>query len=205
MSVQFVVDYRSIYTYLANSRIKTLGSEINYLVVDILSVMKTVNNQPSPMCPFKAKYSLTDATRWANRYQIPLSPNKALFEAMRLGRMDDTLLSRAAIAAQRLGIFDRVNDILFAAVWAGSDDLSTQAARTAFGARHEIPRDLWDVADSPEVLNQLTLNNRQAVSNGVFGVPTFFVGSEMFFGNDRMDLAAEELVRQGFIPASRSH
>jgi 2-hydroxychromene-2-carboxylate isomerase len=74
VQVQFFLDYRSIYAYLANSQVRTLDATIDYQLVDILALMKEVNNQPSPMCPAKLKYSRIDAMRWARLYGIPLSP-----------------------------------------------------------------------------------------------------------------------------------
>ena len=42
----------------------------------------------------------------------------------------------------------------------------------------------------------LAANTQHAVERGAFGVPTFFVGSEMYFGKDRLRDVEEELARQ---------
>jgi 2-hydroxychromene-2-carboxylate isomerase len=193
VQVQFVLDYRSIYSYLANTQIKTLGAAVTYEPVDIVAVMKEVNNQPSPMCPPKARYSQIDAMRWARRYNVALAPNTALLSAVRQGHLKNALLSRAGLAAQQMGIFEQVNDALFSAVWAGSEDLATEEGRSLFGASRGIPGRLWDVAESPDIVAQLTANNERAVENGVFGAPTFFVDQEMFFGNDRLVFVKDKL------------
>lgn len=193
MHVQFVLDYRSIYSYLANSQIKTLGVPIDYDLVDIVAVMKRVNNQPSPLCPPKLRYSQIDAGRWAQRYELPLGPNKALLNAMKEGHLPNALLSRAGLAAQQMGIFEKVNEALFNLVWTGMDDLATHEARAQFAADHDIPATLWEVADSAQVVAQLSANNERAIADGVFGVPTFFVGQEMFFGNDRLSFVKDKL------------
>jgi 2-hydroxychromene-2-carboxylate isomerase len=44
-----------------------------------------------------------------------------------------------------------------------------------------------------EVKDRLRQNTDRAVERGVFGAPTFFVGSEMFWGNDRFDFVEEAL------------
>ena len=186
MQVQFVLDYRSPYAYLANTQIASIGAQINYEPIDILSVMKKVNNQPSPMCPPKAKYARLDATRWAKHYGVPFSPNGALLDALRQGQVRHDLFSRAGIAGQQLGIFERLNDALFGAVWAGSDDLTSAEARSQFAVRHALPPGLWELAESAAVEDKLTANNECAAARGVFGVPTFFINEEMFFGNDRL-------------------
>lgn len=42
--------------------------------------------------------------------------------------------------------------------------------------------------------DELKANTNEAIARGVFGAPTFFVGEEMFFGNDRFDFIREALV-----------
>ena len=44
----------------------------------------------------------------------------------------------------------------------------------------------------PEVKAELVANTEAAVERGVFGIPTFFVGDEMFFGKDRLGQVEEE-------------
>jgi 2-hydroxychromene-2-carboxylate isomerase len=193
MQVQFVLDYRSPYAYLANTQLASMGAELSYEPLDIVSVMKKVNNQPSPMCPPKAKYAKLDATRWAKHYGVPFSPNGALFDALRQGHVRNDLFSRAAIAGQQLGVFGQMNDALFGAVWAGSDDLASADGRSQFAVRHALPPELWELAESAEVEEKLTANNERAVARGVFGVPTFFVNDEMFFGNDRLSFVKASL------------
>jgi 2-hydroxychromene-2-carboxylate isomerase len=193
MHVQFILDYRSPYAYLANTQVKALGVDIDYQPIDILAVMKQVNNQPSPACPPKAKYAAADALRWAKYYGVPYSPNRTLLEGLRQGHLPNTLLSRAGIAAQQMGIFERVNDALFGAVWAGSDDLVTKAGRSRFLAHRAIPQELWNLAESADVEERLVASSNCAVQRGVFGVPTFFVDSEMFFGNDRLTFVRTHL------------
>jgi 2-hydroxychromene-2-carboxylate isomerase len=193
MQIQFILDYRSPYAYLANTQIASLGAEIDYEPVDILAVMKKVNNQPSPMCPPKAKYAVLDAVRWAKHYGVPFSPNRALLDALRQGHVKNDLLSRAAIAGQKLGVFPQLNDALFGAVWAGADDLATAEGQSQFAASRALPPELWDVACSAKVEAKLAGNGEQAVARGVFGVPTFFIDGEMFFGNDRLDFIKARL------------
>jgi 2-hydroxychromene-2-carboxylate isomerase len=187
MRVRFVLDYRSPYAYLANTQLDRLATPVEYEPIDILWVMQQVNNQPSPMCPPKAKYARLDAMRWAQKYGVAFSPNRSLLEAMRLGEFRNDLLSCAGIAAQTLQVFEQANNALFEAVWSGSSDLTSAEGRLQFLSSRNLPRDLWDVAESAEIREMLALNSRRAVEDGVFGVPTFFVDDEIFFGNDRLE------------------
>jgi len=194
VTLQFVLDYRSPYSYLANSQLRRWTERIEYRPVDLVDLMKRVNNQLSPLCPPKARYALMDAKRWAMARGVPFSPNQAFFQAMRKGAIDGALLSRVAVAAQSTGVFGKVNDALFEAVWADRADLISPEGRSAFLERLDVGGvDLWQLALADNVTEQLSSHNDEAVSRGVFGVPTIFVGEEMFFGNDRMELVRTRL------------
>jgi 2-hydroxychromene-2-carboxylate isomerase len=52
---------------------------------------------------------------------------------------------------------------------------------------------LLTATQDPEVKGRLIANTEAAVARGVFGIPTFFVGDEMFFGKDRLGQVEEAL------------
>ncbi len=188
MDIEFVYDYRSPYAYLANTQLGTLGAGIVYEPVNILAVMKAVNNQPSPLCPPKARYAGIDAARWAKHYGVAFSPNRALLQAMAASQFDGTLLSRAALAAQQLGVFANAHKALFEAVWASDADLVSVDGRKAFfTGRGVAAHEVWRLALDASIAELLANADRKAVERGVFGVPTFVVGGELFFGNDRLN------------------
>lgn len=195
MNLQSVFDYRSPYAYLANTRLPSLDHPVEYLPINILTVMKQVNNQPSPACPPKLRYSGIDATRWARLYQAPFAPNSALLQAMGEGRFDGALLVRLAIAAQQNGVFETLHPALFEALWASTTDLTTPDSRETFLQTLNLDPSLWHLADTPQIQAQLATNNALAIERGVFGVPTFFCDDEMFFGNDRLDFVRASITQ----------
>jgi 2-hydroxychromene-2-carboxylate isomerase len=199
MLLEFISDYRSPYSYLANTKLKTLGMRIEHKPLDIVAVMKLVNNQPSPTCPPKARYAGLDAARWAKLYGARFSPNLPLLGAMGAGKFDGSLLSRAALVAQEIGMFDRVNDAIFEAVWAGDEDLVTDQGRSAFLRTRDISiDDLWQLASAPKIVELQVQQAKEAADRGVFGAPTFFVDDEMFFGNDRLGFVVARLQGKSF-------
>ena len=56
------------------------------------------------------------------------------------------------------------------------------------------PSEVLALSNSPEVKEQLKQTTEEAVSRGVFGAPTCFVASEMFFGQDRLDWVEKALL-----------
>jgi 2-hydroxychromene-2-carboxylate isomerase len=71
-----------------------------------------------------------------------------------------------------------------------------QVLRAAFASSGiDIDR-LIARAQQDDVKQQLLQNTNDAVARGVFGSPTFFVGSEMFFGKDQLRDVEESIVEQ---------
>lgn len=193
-TVEFYYDYPSPYTYLAHKQMKTLGAPVTYKPMHILGVMKLVGNQPSPACPPKGRYAGIDAARWAKRLGIPMTMNAGFWEALLSGKLDSTLLTKGAMAAQDIGVADAYNDAIFDAVWREPRDLVTAEARQAVLADAGIGQaGVWEAAATPELQKRLEAETRAAADRGVFGTPTFFVGDEIFFGNDRLDFVREAL------------
>ncbi|WP_366519061.1 DsbA family protein [Natronocella acetinitrilica] len=67
---------------------------------------------------------------------------------------------------------------------------TTTAMLTALG----LPaREIIETAESPSNKEHLRQQTDEALARGIFGAPTFFVGDEMFWGNDRLDDAMDRL------------
>ena len=85
--VLFYFDYVSPYAYLANTQLQKLDLEVVYRPIAILEVMEMVHNQPSPKCPAKLQYAMTDTARWASRYAVPLEMNLEWWNAVSDGSL----------------------------------------------------------------------------------------------------------------------
>ncbi|RJF89069.1 2-hydroxychromene-2-carboxylate isomerase [Oleomonas cavernae] len=194
MSVEFVFDYQSPYAYLASTQLAGLGVPIDYTPIAIVKVMKAVNNRPSPECPPKARYAGLDARRWAELYGVPFGMNQQFRGAAYGGGFEVEALMRGALVAGDEGVIAAYNAVVFGAIWGqGADIVTAEGRRQAFhGTGIDIDA-LWDKAADPAIAARLEGNNARAVDRGVFGVPTFFVGEEMFFGNDRLDFVRRRI------------
>src|ERR1700719_2064094 len=106
MRLEYVFDYPSPYAYLASTRLKTLGIDAEHTPIDILTVMKAVNNQPTPACPPKARYTAMDAARWAALYGVPLEINWALRRRRGMAASSGTCSRGGALVARDLGLME---------------------------------------------------------------------------------------------------
>lgn len=202
--VEFYYDYISPYGYLVNTQLPNSGLPIEYRPISILEVMALVGNQPSPKCPPKMAYAMDDTQRWAKRYGVPLEVNGDWWNAVMGGTLSMNLFSGGALVTQRSGGFGAYHKAVWEAIWGRPRDVVTSAGRVALLDELGLPgRQIWEEAASPEIVKELDAGNQRAATRGVFGVPTFFVGNEMFFGNDRLDFVRERVEDgKSFAPGS---
>jgi 2-hydroxychromene-2-carboxylate isomerase len=186
--VEFFYDYVSIYSYLADSQLENLsGAEIVYRPMFLGGVMEATGNRPPGTVEAKRNYMLTDIERWAKRYSLPLKMNP-LFPQNTLKAL------RLALVAQHQGVFDRVHQPLFEAMWVYEKDLSNEDVLAEIAAKPALS--LAAIEDQA-IKDELKANTEEAVARGVFGAPTFFVGEQMFFGNDRFEFIEKEIRNRG--------
>ena len=95
---------------------------------------------------------------------------------------------------RRPEVFEHYLATMYGAMWEDAANLGDPAvlAATLAGAGFDADAFATLVAD-PEVKARLAATTEEAVARGVFGAPTFFVGEEMFFGQDRLDFVAQAL------------
>ena len=189
--LEFFYDYVSAYSYVANSQVRNIkGVEVHYRPMLLGAVMQASGNSPPGLVPAKGAYMNKDLARWAERYVIPFKFN-SIFPQSTLSAL------RLAIAAQRRGVFDDVHQKLFDAMFVHDLDLSNQEVLVQILSDAELNVDeLTGDLSSQSIKDELRANTEEAVQRGAFGAPTFFVGDQMFFGNDRMDFIREALARQ---------
>jgi 2-hydroxychromene-2-carboxylate isomerase len=190
-TVDFYYSIGSRYSYLAATQIDALqratGCHVEWHPLNSVRLISQLESSLFEGKPVSTQYEWTyrelDAQRWANLYGIPyLEPR---------GRVDfdSELLAQACTAAKRLGKIEKYSRSLFAAMFedalAKIDDRECTIRAEACG----IDAVEFQVAlRSPETLTQLDLTIDRAVLTGVFGVPTFIVDGEIFWGNDRLVL-----------------
>jgi 2-hydroxychromene-2-carboxylate isomerase len=188
-AVDFYFDFRSPYSYLANTQLRPIGVEPRYRPMDVLAVMQQVGNTPTTvMCAAKGRYARSDLQRWASRYDVPFQRPKDP------KAIDARRLLRAVLKAIDCGLGSHVVDAIFSARWGRGEPLATSddLGRVLAIARVD-PGAIVSGIDEDDLDRRLTEASRAAGELGVFGAPTFTVGGEMFFGNDRLDFLREYL------------
>jgi 2-hydroxychromene-2-carboxylate isomerase len=193
--IEFLFDYGSPFSYLASLQIAGFAKNNDVVVVytPILlgAVLKATGNSSPMTVPAKGRYMATELKRWSVRYNVPFKPNPYPF-------ISNTLrLMRVAVAAQKLGFFPLSHRAVYHAVWAAAQDLGDEVVLRRVLDQAGVPAPkLIAAAEDQDVKEKLRQNTDGAVERGVFGAPTFFVGNEMFWGNDRFEFVEEALRKQ---------
>lgn len=185
-TLEFFYDYVSTYSYLANSQVKKIDAEVVYRPMFLGAVMKATGNSPPKNVPAKGEYLKDDVARWVERYSLPYRMNP-IFPQNTVNAL------RLAIVAQRERCFDAVHQALFDAMWVRGMDLSDSACLAEIAAGAGMPASALEDLGSDAIKDELRQNTDEAISRGAFGAPTFYVGDEMFFGNDRFEFIGEAL------------
>jgi len=193
---QFLFDFGSPNAFLSHEAIpaieKRAGIKFEYVPVLLGGIFKATNNQ-SPAVTLagvknKPAFMQLETERFVRRFNVKPYVWNPFFPVNTLNLM------RAAIAAQAEGVFEKYVEAAFHHMWVEPkkmDDLEIAAkALTASGLDGTK---LLTRAQEPELKARLVENTQSAVERGVFGSPTFFVGSEMFFGKEQLR-DVEELV-----------
>ena len=134
-------------------------------------------------------YRLMELERWRRRLDLPLNLHPRHFP------VDETLAAGIVIAhGRRGGDVGRLSQAMMRAVWAEERDLAEPATLRAIAAEQELDGEaLLEAATVPAVQAEYQANTEAAIGAGVFGVPTFVIGEELFWGQDRLDFLAEAL------------
>ena len=194
--VQFYFDTVSPFSYLAwhqiHKRITEVSDiEIEYRPVSLIRILKEHNIIPPISISAKKKYNQQDLMRFAKKYGILVkTPPKMPFLSFYSLKF---FLAIEMVQQQKI-FMDRVMKGIWLEQKDGANSTVIQEMAQEVGL--DIKK-LTQKAISIETKKKLDQNNTQAVEKGVFGVPSFTVKEELFFGNDRIDFVMEALSSMG--------
>lgn len=194
-SFEFLFDFGGPNSYLAHKMLPDLcaqtGAEVVYTPILLGGLFKLTNNQAPLMryaeTPAKRNYEMLEFDRFVKAHAIPFRMNPRF-------PINSLHLMRGAVAAQHLGCFMPYVEAVMAAMWeTGAHMGDADIARATLDAAGLDSAAILAKADDPEVKAELVANTEKAAERGAFGVPTFFVGDDMFWGKERLGQVADAL------------
>ena len=191
-TVEFYYDFGSPTVYLAATQLPdiaaSVGAAIDWRPMLLGGVFKSTGNQSPVVVPAKAAYMNNDLKRFAKRYGVPFRFNPHF-------PINTLALMRGAVAYQDdVVVSSTYRDAIFMAIWVEARNLNEpDVIGQVLSDAGLDPAELMNRIGQQTVKDQLIANTEEAVNRGVFGAPTFFVGEQMFFGQDRLDFVIEAL------------
>ena len=191
-TVEFFYDFGSPTVYLAATQLPAIaasvGATIDWRPMLLGGVFKSTGNQSPVVVPAKAAYMNNDLKRFAKRYGVPFRFNPHF-------PINTLALMRGAVAYQDdVVVSSTYRDAIFMAIWVEARNLNEpDVIGQVLSDAGLDPAELMNRIGHQTVKDQLIANTAEAVNRGVFGAPTFFVGEQMYFGQDRLDFVTEAL------------
>ena len=197
-TIDFIFDFASPNAYLVQKPLAEIaartGATVNLIPCLLGGIFKSTNNQ-APMMAFgnvkgKLDYDRIEMQRFIAKHGLTafrMNPNFPV---------NTVILQRGALAAEREGKLDAYVEAGLKAMW--EDGLKMDDpdvfARAMTDAGFDVAA-LLDAAQDPAIKQKLIENTTAAVERGAFGIPTFYVGEEMFFGKERLSQVEEEVAK----------
>ena len=194
--IHFYFDFFSPYSYLASTQMGPLAertrADVVYHVVDnqVIKANAGTIGRPNHALPPKYRYLRADLARWSRRYGIPLvSPES-------VSQMDHTIpprIGRGFLVAHRCQNELEYMRAAFQKIWGEGVEMN-EALLRELAPQAGLAADAFIKAiDSDETIKESEREIAEASERGVFGVPTFIVNGELFWGNDRLEMLEEML------------
>ncbi len=196
--LEFIFDFGSPNAYYAYKVLPDIlartGAGMTLQPVLLGGLFKITGNQP-PMQAFggvkgKMDYEMLENRRFAEKHQLNDFRFNAHFPVNTISIM------RGLLAARELGCETQYIEVVLSAMWEQNlkmDDPDVIATALTDGGLDAGA--IMALTQTDPIKEKLKANTQAAADRGAFGIPTFFVGDEMFFGKDRLGQVEDELRR----------
>ncbi len=193
-AIEFIFDFASPNAYFACRALPPIlartGARLDITPCLLGGIFKATGNK-APFLAFtpikgKFEYEMLEIKRFVARHKLDryrLNPHFPV---------NSLMLIRAFIAARKQGVGPAFLEMGLKGMWEEGLNLDDpEILKAAIDAAGLDSAGLLAAARSEAVKQVLAGNTARAVERGVFGIPTFFVGPEMFFGKERLGQVEE--------------
>lgn len=198
--IEFFFDCSSPWTYLGFHNIQPLAAElkvpIRWRPILVGGVFNSVNpsvyaSREKPV-PAKRDYMLKDLQDWARLSGLKIRMPPKVFPVNSVKAM------RGCLWLEPQGQLVPFATAVFEAYWGRDEDIAQDAVLAAICTQCGIDAGAFFAGIATEAIKaQLKANTEELMRRGGFGSPTIFVdGEDMYFGNDRLPLVREALLRR---------
>lgn len=193
-TIEFIFDFGSPNAYLSWKVLPAVtdrtGAKI-VLVPCLLGGIFNLTNNRSPMAAYaevkgKLAYQQLETRRFVAKHALSAFRMNPHFPVNTLTVM------RGLVAAQRAGVEQAYVQAVQTAMWETGEKVDDpEIIKNVLDAAGLDGASLLAVTGDPAVKDELKASTESAVARGVFGIPTFFVEGEMFFGKNTLEQVEE--------------
>lgn len=194
--LEFIFDFASPNAYLVMDQLAGMAAkhnaELRITPCLLGGIFKATGNRPPFVqyadAPAKMAYERLELSRFIQRHSLTKFQMNPHFP------INSLLIMRAAMAADQDGRLAEYIRIINAAMWEDGLKMDDPAVVQNHLDHHGFDGAALLARTQEEAVKaKLVANTQQAVDRGVFGIPTFFVGDQMFFGKERLGQVEEAL------------
>jgi len=188
---EFFFDFTSPYTFIAHKKIRKIEKDrsikIKYMPILLGALLKNAGIKANVDIPIKGKYMIKDCKLCAEKNNVQFKFNN-YFPIMSLNLM------RYVLIAEKKNVAEKLINKIFDSIWIDDLNLNDEVIVKKLLTKVEInPENFIKESQSIEIKNDLKKRTDNAFSRGVFGCPSFIVNNKLFWGQDRLEFAIEEL------------
>lgn len=195
-SMEVWIEYSSTYSYLTVARIGRLAEQRGLTLDWQPFFLPPVREHhglgfPFPDASAKTAYMWRDLERRAARLGIPYRRPSAY-------PVNSLPAARVALAGKQGGWCQRFTEEAFRLHWVEGCLIGTdENLNRALGSLGLDAADVLQAANSPQNKEALKAQTPRAIERGIFGAPSFVVGDELFWGDDRLEDAVDRALMHG--------
>ncbi len=189
MKVDFIFDFASPNAYFCHKLIPIIENRtdvsFNYIPCLLGGIFKLSGNQPPFMAfadiPNKNAYQMIEIERFVKQHELTKYQFNSNFP------INTVQIQRGSIAAQELNVFDQYLNVVITAMWEDNKNLNDlDILKATLNENNMDVEAIFNIVNSQECKDKLIANTSAAVERGAFGVPTFFLDDQIFFGKDHL-------------------
>ena len=198
LHIDYYASLNSPWTHLGAARIEAMamanGATLRNYPVDFGEIFSHSGGLPLPKrAPQRQAYRLQELARWREDTGIPINIKPKHFPS-------DELPAAACVIALRETVGDwpaiRLAHRVLKAVWQEEKNTGDRDTLSALIADIGLdPAKVLPFADDPQWLERRKADTQAALDRGVFGAPTYVIGEDIFWGQDRLAFVQRRLAR----------
>ena len=194
--VDYYVSLNSPWTYLGSKRFEVIANkykaDVTIWPVDFGSVFAVSGGLPlAKRAPQRQAYRMMELKRWRDQLGVPLNLEPKFFPA------NEVPAANCVIALRELGRMPDAIKLAHAvlhALWAEEKDTGDPATlQTIIAGCGLDTNTVLKASEAPHMAAKRESYTKFAIDRGVFGAPSFVIGGEIFWGQDRLDFVDRKL------------